>query len=1669
MMPARKHSVSLRGLNRQFRDGSRTHSGRLMRTRITLPRGGGLRGATAMLAVLALFATVLTPAASAQSSRSIGTVVVANGWSSADSAVASALAALESDSRSDAVVLYANSKELTARTADFIKDRQPSAVILVGGTAALSTAVQDEVVALVGGGAVRRIAGADRFDTAARAVPSNATTFIVANGHSAADTGVAAALAATRSNAAVLLADADSLTEPTERIIREQQPAQVEFVGGTVVLAASLVDRVRELAPSVRTVPRHSGASRTDTAAAAVPDTATTLVIANGWSPADMGVAAAYAAVTTGGAVMYSQTSTLTTPTELRIQEQRPRAIVLVGGRNALDTSLHASLRAIAPTAALHRISGSDRIDTAARAAAGTLTAIGTDPPAAPTSLTATARNAGLAVSWRAPTSSVGAAISGYVAEYRACTAALRTCTSSPSWGSWIAHAHSGTGTSTTIGDLANGTAYQVRVRARNIYGLGSWSQIASGIPAVQTAKPSAPARLTVEAANEQLKVSWAPSTPPRGGTVDGYDVEYRTCGSSLTCGNWTSHSHQGTGTTASITKLSNGIKHEVRVRARSGGSASDWSSTSSATPEELPSFERAPALTPGDRNILVQWNEPGYSGSAVTDYDVQFRACTATDDDKNNLTCTGDNEAEVKATWGPWKPRSHSGTGKIVTITPLTNGTAYQVQVRARNANGLGPWSTAAQARPVSVPARPNTPTVEPGNLQLVVTWTAPSDNGLPITSYDVEYCTGTCASNSPDWMDASDSGDDTRHEITGLDNGTAYKVRVRAVNDLGGAGKGEGPWSSVRSGTPRALPDAPSPPSLTAGDRQIVASWGPPTDNGTTINGYSVQYRACTATPKDCTPSPRWGGWQTRTHTDLTDLEMTIKNLANATKYEVRVRARTSNGNGPYSATASATPLGKPAKPATPTLTTGNETLVVTWKAPTDNGSPITSYEVSHCVSTADCGVDGDWSTPSRVEGSDGDPPETTHRITELNNGTSYKVRVRAVNGQGDGPWSSSASGIPSLRPDAPAAPTVSVGNGQIGLLWSAPNGNGLAITQYYVEYRACTATDKTCDENPTWGNWIERRFAATSITATITGLINGTKYQARVRARNANGVGLWSEPASSTPLAAPSTPTGLALEIGHMELVVSWNKPPSHGSTINNYVVQYRDCTATRKDCTSSPKWSQTWESEEVARDDTTVTIDGPTDDGLKNGTAYQVRVRANSSTGNSGWSQIKSAVPAAVPAAPVVNNPTPDDRQLRVDWEQPDDRDSTIEHYELAYRACAATDADPTVKNCGSNPTWGNWRLHGDVGASLSRIITGLTNGTTYQLRVRAENENGWGPWTALPVKGTPVGAPAAPTTPTVTTGDEELTVNWIVPRGNGSTIDGYDVRYRACEATNSDPMVKTCARNPTWPVEWDDTHSHPDDSTRTIITGLTNGTAYQVRVRATTDNDRESPWSAAGVGMPRGAPDAPTVTLASGNRRLLVTWPRPNARGSTITSFQLRYCDDDDNMKNCSDYEDWTTKTGIGSNSTSYTISGLVNGHRYFVDMRTISRSHGDSGWPFAEDPTAALDATAGAPSRPSTPRLTPGDEQITVTWTAPAKNHSAITEYEVASCNDTDHDCSAASARWATGVSSDGPTDLDVVLDSLMNGDTYKVRVRARNDQGWGVWSSAATARPTSA
>ena len=88
----------------------------------------------------------------------------------------------------------------------------------------------------------------------------------------------------------------------------------------------------------------------------------------------------------------------------------------------------------------------------------------------------------------------------------------------------------------------------------------------------------------------------------------------------------------------------------------------------------------------------------------------------------------------------------------------------------------------------------------------------------------------------------------------------------------------------------------------------------------------------------------------------------------------------------------------------------------------------------------------------------------------------------------------------------PPAPAAPALTKAPGtSVTVRWTAPDTSGLAaVTGYDVQYRRGGAAD-----------WTDHEGAGTETSATISGLAQGARWEARVRAVNADGLGEWSEP--------------------------------------------------------------------------------------------------------------------------------------------------------------------------------------------------------------------------------------------------------------------------------------------------------------------------------------------------------------------------------------------------------------------------------------------------------------------------------------------------------------------------------------------------------------------------
>ncbi|WP_419943982.1 cell wall-binding repeat-containing protein [Candidatus Poriferisodalis sp.] len=311
----------------------------------------------------------------------VATLVVADGWSPADVGTASVLAA-----REGGAVVYVAEGELPAGVERLLGDALPAEVLVVGGPAAVSRAVVDEIREASPGSEVRRVSGEGRVATAAAAareslggVAGGGVTFVVANGWSAADAGVAAALAAAGGGrAAVLYTGGDALAEESAALLREYPTEEVVLVGGVAAVSAAAEQQAREAAGEQASVSRVTGQDRVETAAAAArrvlgdPASAggVTLVVANGWSAADVGVAAALAAVTDDAAVVYTAAGVLSGAAEAVIDEYEPVSVIIVGGRSAVSDEVRDAVAAAAPDGTgIERISGQDRTDTAVRAA----------------------------------------------------------------------------------------------------------------------------------------------------------------------------------------------------------------------------------------------------------------------------------------------------------------------------------------------------------------------------------------------------------------------------------------------------------------------------------------------------------------------------------------------------------------------------------------------------------------------------------------------------------------------------------------------------------------------------------------------------------------------------------------------------------------------------------------------------------------------------------------------------------------------------------------------------------------------------------------------------------------------------------------------------------------------------------------------------------------------------------------------------------------------------------------------------------------------------------------------------------------------------------------------------------------------------------------------------
>jgi hypothetical protein len=277
--------------------------------------------------------------------------------------------------------------------------------------------------------------------------------------------------------------------------------------------------------------------------------------------------------------------------------------------------------------------------------------------PDPPTIGTATAGTAQATVSFTAPVSDGGSAITGY------------TVTSSPAGGT---DSNAGTTSlSHIITGLNNGTAYTFTVVATNRAGNSAASGSSNSVTPFTI--PSAPTIGSATAGNAQATVIITAPASNGGSAITGYTVTSNPAGGVDSNAGTIALSHV-------ITNLTNGTAYTFTVvAANAAGNSATSAASASVTPS--PNVPGAPTIgsaTAGNLQATVTFTAPtSTGGSAITGYTV-----TST---PGGITKTG--------------------TASPITVTGLTAGTAYTFTVIATNVAGNSAASAASNSVTIPLP----------------------------------------------------------------------------------------------------------------------------------------------------------------------------------------------------------------------------------------------------------------------------------------------------------------------------------------------------------------------------------------------------------------------------------------------------------------------------------------------------------------------------------------------------------------------------------------------------------------------------------------------------------------------------------------------------------------------------------------------------------------------------------------------------------------------------------------------------------------------------------------------------------------------------------------------------------------------------------------------------
>ena len=289
------------------------------------------------------------------------------------------------------------------------------------------------------------------------------------------------------------------------------------------------------------------------------------------------------------------------------------------------------------------------------------------------------------------------------------------------------------------------------------------------------------------------------------------------------------------------------------------------------------------------------------------------------------------------------------------------------------------------------------------------------------------------------------------------------------------------------------------------------------------------------------------------------------------------------------------------------------------------------------------------------------------------------------------------------------------------------------------------------------------------------------------------------------------------------------------------------------------------------------------------------------------------------------------------------------------------------------------------------------------------------------------------APSAPTITSATANNASATLEWSIPADNGSAITGYTVS--SDNVTTGALATNVCG------------NSTSSTALACTVTGLINGDSYTFTLAAINSVGTGSFSSPSPTVTPEsGVPGAPLVnSMTPLNASVSLTWTPTTSGTSPIVGFTVTAFNETSNVTTVDACPGSTSST-----STSCTVTGLTNGDNYTFEVAAINSS-GTGGFSSATE----VVTPATTPGTPTITSVAGGNTAVTVSWSTPVDNGSAISGYTV-SFDNTSANTSATDV-CATSTSS---TLTSCTVTGLINGDSYTFTVAAINGAGTGSFSA---------